>query len=191
MTTTATPTASPRQIGYYESLYAQATGAAAAGLPTPSEFVTLSVSAASQAIDAAKVAVTESRAARPAAPKTSSFKVHPGVYTVVGESGRRTFRVSVQPSDAKFAAGQVILSYLAGADNDSDYVGFAFIDDRGLHVWKRYTDSKDLIGLAESLVADPSSALVSKNCARCGRTLTTPESISAGFGPECVSKGLR
>lgn len=25
-------------------------------------------------------------------------------------------------------------------------------------------------------------------CARCGRLLTTPESIEAGFGPECVKK---
>jgi hypothetical protein len=26
------------------------------------------------------------------------------------------------------------------------------------------------------------------SCGRCGRTLTVPESISSGFGPECVSK---
>jgi hypothetical protein len=25
-------------------------------------------------------------------------------------------------------------------------------------------------------------------CGRCGRTLTTPESVSAGFGPECITR---
>lgn len=157
------------------------------------QFVTLDKRAASARIDKALATLKGLKAqapAAPAAPAPATFHVHPGVYTVVTPEGRRTFKVEVQASDAKFAPGQVIISYLAGADNDSDYTGFGFIVGNTVRPWKRYADSP-LLSFAAALMADPDAALVSKNCARCNRTLTTPESITAGLGPECVKKGLR
>lgn len=158
------------------------------------QFVTLDKRAASARIDKALATLKDLKAQAPApapTPAPESFHVHPGVYTVVAPEGRRTFKVEVQASDAKFAPGSVIISYLAGADNDSDYTGFGFIVGSTVRPWKRYVGSTELLAFADRLMADPAAALVSKNCARCGRTLTTPESIASGFGPECVKKGLR
>lgn len=139
------------------------------------------------------------RKAREEAPKVApvkeapvtEFAVWPGTYTVETESGRRTFKVTVQKSDAKFAPGAVILSFLSGPDNGNDFTGFAFLDGTTIRPWKRFKESTELLGFAERLVANPEAALVAKNCARCGETLTVPESIRAGFGPVCVKKGLR
>lgn len=182
----------PSQTSYYTSLRNRAeTLSTTLDVPTIEQFAGLSVPEASKAIDAVKAVLAQPVSA-PVEQAPASFHVHPGIYTVLGDGGaRRTFRVAVQPSDSSFAAGQVILSFLAGADNDSDYVGFAFISGSSLRVWKRYTEAADLIEMGNRLMSDPDSALVSKNCARCGRTLTTPESIRSGFGPECVRKGLR
>jgi hypothetical protein len=33
--------------------------------------------------------------------------------------------------------------------------------------------------------------LHSGRCGRCGRTLTTPDSIERGLGPECAHKAIR
>jgi hypothetical protein len=50
----------------------------------------------------------------------------------------RTLRISTQKDDAKFAPGQRIVSLLTGADNDSDYTGFAFADDNtGIRIWRK------------------------------------------------------
>ena len=125
------------------------------------------------------------------APVAPVFHVHPGIYTVVSPEGRRTFKVEVQASDAEFAPGKVIVSFLSGQDNDGDYTGFAFLIGSELRVWGKHKGATELIRFAQQLVADPDAALVAKHCARCGRTLTVPSSIASGYGPECGQKGLR
>jgi len=160
------------------------------------QFVTLDKRAASARIDKALTTLKDLKAQAPApapvaAPAPATFHVHPGVYTVSTAEGRRTFRIEVQASDAKFAPSEVLISFLSGSDNDSDYTGFGFVKGTTVRPWKRYAEATELLGFAALLMADPAAALVSKNCARCNRTLTTPESITAGLGPECVKKGLR
>lgn len=122
---------------------------------------------------------------------TADLTVWPGVYTVISGERHRTFRVRVQPSDAKFAPGTTILEYLAGRNNEEDYTGFAFIKDGKLALWKRFREEGELAEDARAFLADPEAALVAKHCARCHRTLTTPQSIAVGYGPECSRKGLR
>ncbi len=112
-----------------------------------------------------------------------------GTYTVVHEHGHTTLRLKTQPLDSKFAPGQQVASYLAGPD---EYVGFAFVDKiEGIKVWSRFRSDSRLIEALVSATKGGEDVMVSANCFRCGRELTTPESIAAGFGPICAGKGLR
>lgn len=159
-------------------------------------FPSLKVGIASQRITKALNSLSEAKANAPKPEPVKAakpeFTVWPGLYTVVDEAGdRRTFKVEVQASDAKFAPNSVILSVLTGPENTSDYTGFAFLDGAKVRPWKRYAGAAELLRFAERLVTDPASALVAKHCARCGETLTVPESIAAGYGPVCAKKGLR
>lgn len=117
--------------------------------------------------------------------------IRDGLYTIsTPEGGHRTFRLRTQKADAKFAPGQQFIAYLAGPDNEADYVGFGFVVNGRLRPWKKYRDNRSLLRDAEALLADPNGALTAAHCFRCGRTLTTPESIAAGWGPECIKRGL-
>ena len=112
-----------------------------------------------------------------------------GTYTVVHDVGHTTLRLRTQPLDAKFAPGVQVASYLAGPE---DYVGFAFVDPvEGIKVWSRYRTDSRLVEALVTAVRGGEDVMVSATCFRCGRELTTPESISVGFGPTCASKGLR
>lgn len=192
-------TATAAQIAFYTKLVNKAVtlDASLAGVAQEalSTFPGKSVVAASEAIDRAKSTVArltvEAPTPTPSPTTVPTFHVHPGVYTVVSATGRRTFKVEVQASDAKFAPGQVVVSFLSGQDNDGDYTGFAFLVGSELRVWGKHKGATELLAHATLLVADPDAALVAKHCARCGRTLTTPESIAAGLGPECQKRGLR
>jgi hypothetical protein len=126
-------------------------------------------------------------------------KIFNGFYTiksrVTGE--HRTFRILTQPKDADFAPGRRVLGLLTGPDNDSDYTGFAFVDDEGIHVWA----SKKSEGLWETyaqmiwdLSLDGALSRWAKNyefmtdgrCLICNRHLTNPESVKTGIGPVCA-----
>lgn len=126
--------------------------------------------------------------------------IHNGLYTIRNKTTGewRTFRIKTQPEDAKFAPGKRILGLLTGPDNTSAYKGFAFVDDAGVHVWRRYKDDKTfkaLGGMLWALQIDPKNKLhdtykvdVSKRCLICNRTLTTPESLDSGIGPVCAGR---
>jgi hypothetical protein len=112
-----------------------------------------------------------------------------GYYTVVFDEGEhRTIRIrEVRNGNL---AGRRIASYLAGPDNESDYVGFGFVEGRTVRLWKRFGDDSTLADAWRILVEDPDSAakgyaVESGNCWRCNRTLTDPESIELGIGPVC------
>lgn len=90
---------------------------------------------------------------------------------------------------------------LRGPDNEEDYsyVGCYYRDSRYFHPCKRYRDvprrSRSVAMQAieyflEHLYDIPHDLLVyhEGKCARCGRKLTTPESIERGFGPECLKE---
>lgn len=87
---------------------------------------------------------------------------------------------------------------LRGSDNESDYtyIGCYFADTKTFVVEKKYKDT-EVYGWPKSIQAIrylmnrldnvPEKLIVYHNgrCCRCGRTLTTPESIKKGIGPEC------
>jgi hypothetical protein len=104
---------------------------------------------------------------------------------------RYTFRV------AKSEDGRVhFVSLLAGPDNESDYVYVGII--RGNHFTttaksKMKPDSEPIRAfdwtvrhLIEDRVPTNLEFWHEGRCGRCARTLTDPESISAGYGPECI-----
>lgn len=117
-----------------------------------------------------------------------------GTYTVEMAQGHRTYQVKTQKPDAKFAPGQRIVSVLSGSDNETDYVGLGFVstDHRGVHrlrAWKKYHASgRETQEGVLMLLENPRAALVAGKCARCRRTLTTPESLARGLGEECAGK---
>lgn len=87
---------------------------------------------------------------------------------------------------------------LVGDDNNKDYryVGCYFADTGHLHLVKPYKDTPELshpasIRALSFLMRNLETlhpqlhVYHSGRCARCGRLLTTPESIKKGLGPEC------
>lgn len=119
--------------------------------------------------------------------------VRPGTYTMTYPAGHsRTFKVRVQSSDDAFAPGEAIISVLSGPDNTRDFTSFGFVRGNHLVAWKKFRARQESAGLlddAQAFLADPSQARAALTCIRCHRLLTTPESIEAGLGPECRTKG--
>jgi hypothetical protein len=125
---------------------------------------------------------------------TTEFKVPDGRYTIIWGDHHKTIRVRHQGEYDDFKPGQVILSHLTGSNNDSDYTSFAHVDERGeVRIWKKYQGVENLREAVKVLLGDPKAASQayaqeSGCCGVCGRTLTTPESLAAGIGPECAKR---
>jgi hypothetical protein len=145
---------------------------------------------------------------------TSMKTLYNGTYTLQNKisNEHRTFQIKTQAVDAKFAPGKRVLSLLNGPDNESNYIGFAFItDDNRVIVWFKYRgqngkkshyeyyaalfqqlqvieDENEEITTAINLGDKEYSVLLSKRCFVCNRKLTTPESIKAGIGPICAGR---
>jgi len=123
-----------------------------------------------------------------------SFSVPDGRYTVIWENHYKTIRVTTQDQFADFMPGRPVLSYLSGANNDRDYTRFAHVDEHGnVRIWKKHQANETLREAVKVLVGDPKAASKayaqeSGECGVCGRTLTTPESLAAGIGPECARR---
>ncbi len=124
-----------------------------------------------------------------------------GIYTVVYDlmGNYRTLRVADCNMD-NVEPGMRVISYLAGPDNESMYHGCAFLPVRGNYkVWKKYQGPgaatiRECIQLLmrgsdeEQKEMGTAYAMMSGRCWVCNRTLTTPESISAGIGPICAAR---
>jgi len=131
---------------------------------------------------------------------TRVAKVLNGKYTIQNRDtgSHRTFRIKTQKSDAIFAPGKRIVSVMNGNDNQNHYKGFAFIDDDGIHLWRRYQNDPIYRGYAFmfwNMINGPDHILhqrytieESLNCIRCNRELTTPESLASGIGPVCEGR---
>lgn len=104
---------------------------------------------------------------------------------------RYTFRVS----KAKKNETMWFVSLLTGPDNISDYSYMGVLSGNKFRVTKASKVTADSVPVkAFSWVL---SGLVAENlvgvelwhagrCGRCGRSLTVPESVEAGYGPECI-----
>lgn len=127
-----------------------------------------------------------------------------GTYTVSSAKGHRTFEISTV-SKGKKLEGKRIVSLLSGSDNTSDYTGFAFLSSNGIHVWNKFktqpnAKEKSLYdvyaALLWSLISEGENSRFAANytlmvegvCFRCGRKLTTPQSLELGLGSECAKK---
>ena len=116
-------------------------------------------------------------------------------FTLVSQkTGKRyTFRVAKAKDAEMFFA-----SLLVGQNNDADYeyLGFIKKDELGALVAGRKGNAqhpafKALDWTLRKLAADDMPEQLEfwheGRCARCGRALTDPASIEAGFGPECIN----
>lgn len=133
-------------------------------------------------------------AAQNRTPADSTFAVPDGRYTIIWGDHYKTVRVQHQDEYASFMPGRVILSHLTGSNNDRDYTSFAHVDEQGnVRIWKKFQGIENLREAVKVLMGDPKAASQayareSGCCGVCNRSLTTPESIEAGIGPECAKK---
>jgi hypothetical protein len=123
-----------------------------------------------------------------------------GYYTIVFDDEadeRITIRLRTQDDDSTFAPGKQIAAYLAGPDNEMDYINFAFTNgDHGevrAYIWKRFRVHTRLDRALNHLLRNPidageAYALESGRCWRCGQRLTVPASIHRGLGPVCAGR---
>lgn len=119
------------------------------------------------------------------------------------ESGNRfTYRVKFAPKRDEKDADTWFVQLLNGPDNTKNfiYIGILRKDEKGVlqYIWTskarvgRETPSVRAFAwsLSQFVVdAIPASLEVyhAGKCGRCGRKLTVPESITSGFGPECIN----
>ena len=106
----------------------------------------------------------------------------------------RTFRISTQPGDAKFAPGRRVVSLLVGPDNRADYQPFAFVTEQGyVLVWRRYETGvhsrlADVLNRADQYEQLGVVFNFEGHCRKCNKLLTTPDSVARGLGPVCQQR---
>lgn len=113
-------------------------------------------------------------------------------FTLVGKASRYTFRV--RETQNKNRATKFYIYLLRGRDNESDYVFVGGVLDNGeMYVSKKspvHADAPSMQALCwfwRNLESPQVAVLHAGTCGRCGRLLTTPESIRTGFGPVCAT----
>lgn len=136
--------------------------------------------------------------------ETGTFKTHNGTVTIENPATgqHRTFQVRTQTfGEGDKAEEKRVVALLEGPDNTSDYRPFAFVDETNGHVfvWRRFRGEPGEPSAWEKfakLLTQPEHFQESRGleylfegrCRRCGRALTTPESIKSGIGPICAGK---
>jgi len=127
-------------------------------------------------------------------------------------AGRAVFTVTSRRTGARFTyrvaradkgAERYYVHVLTGPDNDRDYAYAGMLFPSGTGLRARQTHGSRVLPTAPSWMGFvwlvsmlnagrdySNSAAVDHagRCARCGRTLTVPESIRTGLGPECAKK---
>lgn len=116
------------------------------------------------------------------------------------ESGKTGSHLTYKIQRSKNDNNLYFIKSLRGSDNTNDYVyiGCYFADTKTFVAEKKYKD-KDVNSWPKSIrairylfnnldnVPDTLTVYHNGRCCRCGRILTTPESIKKGIGPECES----
>lgn len=148
---------------------------------------------------AAEVIPAPKAAVLPAAPSVTPDQRPPdGTYTVVfQDESYRTVRLQTNDESWDFAAGEQILSYLTGPDNEASFQPCGILRRDGrLTTWRRYRGTPleaELTRVVAALLRDhvaagETYALRSRRCWRCHRKLTVPASIHRGLGPDCARR---
>jgi hypothetical protein len=116
--------------------------------------------------------------------------------TNLAKGTRLTFKISKPDTDFR---GEYFGSVMKGSDNESDYSYVGMVSEkltlRATKGSKFRPGTPEFDGLAFVLdliagrkATDKLALAPASKCSRCGKTLTTPESIARGIGPECAGK---
>ncbi len=123
---------------------------------------------------------------------------------------RRTFEVELCPEQGDVANPRHFVRLLTGPDNGCDYKYLGLLIDGVRLEFKlnRQNWGADaaaaLVWMLEKISDDCLQPLCAAQanfdaqaefwhegrCSRCGRALTTPESIAVGIGPKCLERGM-
>jgi len=126
------------------------------------------------------------------------FKGGNALFTVGNPTGEHyTFKIRQPKGDNK----PYFVSLLTGPQNDSDYTYLGIFNPIQMRVYltkkSKYTEESTPVKVVRwaiqmvalgRLVPEGYTIQHEGRCCRCGRTLTTPESVEAGIGPECAKK---
>lgn len=123
------------------------------------------------------------------------------IFTIVGKTARYTYKVNRKdPSPDDPRPQKYFLSLMTGSDNESSYSYVGILDPasggvRTTRNSKINDEHPAVVGIRWALRHVwatgklPSGELLhAGKCGRCGRTLTDPESIASGIGPDCREK---
>jgi hypothetical protein len=124
------------------------------------------------------------------------FKGGKAIFTVSNPAGDHyTFKIR-HPKDKPF-----FVSLLTGGDNTTDYTYLGIYNPQNksvnLTAGSKYSEDTTPVKVVRWAIRKVSngedlpegySIQHEGKCCRCGRTLTTPESIENGIGPECIKK---
>ena len=118
------------------------------------------------------------------------------VTLVSSKTGARfTYRVRLGKDDG----APHFVSLLNGSDNESDYcflgtvfTGTNYVHGRKSRIGREAPSAKAFAWawtyLAKGELPPGCEVCHEGTCGRCGRSLTVPESVAAGIGPECANK---
>lgn len=116
------------------------------------------------------------------------------LFTLEGTTRRFTFKVSEKEGDPD----TTFVSLLTGPDNGRDYTCIALLkgSERTLVLTRKVTPETPSVKafawtferLRRGMSIAPVRFYHHGVCCRCGRTLTTLESILRGIGPDCAEK---
>jgi len=117
------------------------------------------------------------------------------------QSAKTGNRYTYQVTRAKDVGDRFFVSLLSGPNNTSDYVYIGTMDGTAFRTTKKSALTNDAQPVAAfrflcervlTNAAPPASLGLEVRhegrCGRCKRTLTVPESIDRGIGPECMDK---
>lgn len=102
-------------------------------------------------------------------------------------------RAAKDKASGKLTPGLYFVSLLSGPDNENDYSYLGMIRDGRFTLTKASKAGLQAPGVIafsffmSTPILHPQLEIRHEGrCGRCGRTLTVPESIDAGIGPECI-----
>lgn len=116
------------------------------------------------------------------------------IFTLV--SGVTGARYTYKITKAKDCQDLFFASLLTGRDNENNYTYLGIVNQNGVRVTKasKYTANSVPVRALDFFIKHLSSVPENlgvyheNKCCCCGRTLTTPESIIKGVGPECEKR---
>lgn len=112
---------------------------------------------------------------------------------------RHTFKITQADARDPQDAPAWFVAHLTGPDNESSYQYLGLIKEGTYRPnYRRVAEDapsqKAAVWFLKRVLANqPTPGLTlhkGRTCARCGRLLTTPQSIALGLGPECANKAL-